>query len=112
MRNPRSATIEPGWQVFARDGSRVGAVGEVGDTYLLVQKGLIFQKDLYIPQGAIARLGDDEIWLNVGKDDMEGRGWDEPPSSEETIFGETRYGFARSWNEEVDRASPPDEKKG
>jgi uncharacterized protein (TIGR02271 family) len=68
--------------VYGSDGEHLGTVAEVGPNYLLVQKGLLFIKDIYIPVGAVDRIaeGDEAVWLNVSKDRVESMGWGEAPS--------------------------------
>lgn len=76
-------TIEPDWDVYASDGAHIGTVSEVGEDYILVQKGLIFVHDLFIPISAIERIEADAIYLQVSKNDADTRGWDQPPASYE-----------------------------
>ena len=72
--------IQPGTNVYGSDGSKVGDVSEVGSNYLLVQKGWLFTRDIYIPLSAIAGVDDDGIRLNVSKDQIETLGWDVLPT--------------------------------
>ena len=71
--------IQTGWDVYASDGEHIGTVDEVGDDYVLVQKGLIFPRDLYIPITSITRTEDNSLWLDVAKSDVDTRDWNEPP---------------------------------
>jgi uncharacterized protein (TIGR02271 family) len=72
-------TIQPGWDVYGSDDQHLGTVAEVGDNYLLVQKGLIFVHDMYVPVSAVEVVGDEAIRLNVSKSEAESMSWDEPP---------------------------------
>jgi uncharacterized protein (TIGR02271 family) len=85
--------IEAGWDVYGSDGEKIGSIEEVGRSYLLVVKGLIFTTDLYIPLNAVRELDTAEgrVYLNVAKDEVETRGWTEPPTDGETLAdsGET-----------------------
>lgn len=75
--------IETGWDVYGSDGGHIGSVNEVGDDYILVQKGIIFVHDLFIPVSAIERVEGDSVYLQITKGDVENRGWDQPPASYE-----------------------------
>ena len=74
--------IQNGWDVYGSDGEKVGDVDEVGPNYVLVQKGMFFTKDLYVPTSAITDIEDDRVTLNVTKDQVESMGWDEPPMAD------------------------------
>jgi uncharacterized protein (TIGR02271 family) len=75
--------IDTGWTVYGREGDKIGTVAEVGSNYLLVQKGLLFIKDVYVPVSAVDTIdeADASLWLNVPKDDIESMGWDDAPST-------------------------------
>jgi len=72
--------IRTGWDVYGSDGQHIGSVGEIGENYVLVQKGMIFVHDIFIPVSAIERVEDEAVWLNVAKADVDAMGWDMPPS--------------------------------
>jgi uncharacterized protein (TIGR02271 family) len=79
---PTHAPIEIGWNVYDRDGEKIGSVSEVGPNYVLVQKGLIFVKDIYVPMDSVTGMNPAEqaVGLSVRKDDIEQLGWDAPPA--------------------------------
>ena len=75
MRSSRSpgidrTTIKPDWDVYASDGAHIGTVGEVGEDYILVQRGLVFVHDLFIPISAIERVEDEAVYLQVSRQDV------------------------------------------
>jgi uncharacterized protein (TIGR02271 family) len=79
----RAATpITAGWNVYGSDDEKLGTVAEVGGNYLVVEKGLVFVKDVYVPTNAVERIDetDQAVWLNVPKDEVESMGWDHAPS--------------------------------
>ena len=45
--------IRRGWGVHDASGDKIGDVAELGSNYLLVQKGLLFIKDIYVPTSEI-----------------------------------------------------------
>ena len=51
--------IRNGWTAYDANREQIGDVIEIGSNYVLVQKGLFFPKDLYIPlsRGDIRRRG-------------------------------------------------------
>ena len=73
--------IKRGWGVFDSSNEKVGDIAEVGANYLLVQKGLIFVKDVYIPKSAVADIdaGNRAVYLNTTATSIESMGWDTPP---------------------------------
>ena len=73
-----------GAEVFGADGDKVGTVSAVYPGYIVVEKGLFFPTDYYIPMSAIASYDTDRVYLNVSKDAALGRGWDVRPVDLET----------------------------
>jgi len=72
--------IEPGFDVIGADNDKIGDVSEIGPNYLLVTKGFIFVHDMYIPTSAITDVRDEDVYLNVTKDQIDAMGWHEPPA--------------------------------
>ena len=96
--------IENGWNVYGSDGEKVGNVGEVGSNYLLVQKGLLFTRDFYIPTSAVASVGQDEVRLSLASGEIEHQGWDSPPqSTSHSVSAGAMSGTAASGNVESGR---------
>lgn len=79
--DPRRASITPGTDVYDTNGDKVGMVqqsnAEAG--YLMVQKGIFFIRDLYIPTNAIERITTDGIRLNLSKDELKEDQYTAPP---------------------------------
>jgi uncharacterized protein (TIGR02271 family) len=73
-----------GAEVFGADGDKVGSVSAVYPGYIVVEKGLFFPTDYYIPMSAVASYDTDRVYLNVSKDAALGRGWDVRPVDLET----------------------------
>ena len=76
--------VLPGWKVVGSDDKEIGQVSDVGTTHLEVSKGLIFAKTLYVPYEFIAREDDvnERVYLSVGKETVDGMGWDQPPGDD------------------------------
>ena len=73
-----------GADVYGADGDKVGTVSAVYPGYIVVEKGLFFPTDYYIPMSAIASYDTDRVYLNVSKDAALGHGWDTRPVDLET----------------------------
>jgi uncharacterized protein (TIGR02271 family) len=86
-----------GTPVFDAAGEKVGTVSEhnVQGGYLVVHKGWLFPKDLYVPLNVVERADADGVYVQVYKDDMSSRGWDNPPRSatydNASVAGATTY---------------------
>src|SRR6266571_4413118 len=50
--------IGRGWTVYTEDGKRLGDVVEVHPHYLLVSRGLLIVRDVYVPRYAVAAADD------------------------------------------------------
>ena len=72
--------IHGGWQVFDRDGAKVGTVYEVGPDYVLVQKGVFSTTNIYLPATAITSTDDEQVRLDVLEHEIKDLGWDVPPA--------------------------------
>lgn len=83
--------IQNGWDVYGSDGDKVGDVSDVGPNYVLVTKGFLFTKDIYIPTSAITGVEQDRVYINVAKDQVDSMGWDQAPVSD-TGYGTAAYG--------------------
>jgi len=100
--------IQQGWNVYGIDGGKVGDVSEVGTNYVLVQKGWLFTRDIYIPLSAIASVEDDGVLLNLSKDQIETMDWDTVPTGETSTatYGTTYDTTAASLTGRGDTATP------
>jgi len=94
----RLSMVSDGWDVYGSEGDKIGSIDEVGPNYILVRKGLIFPKDIYVPHSAVSDVNPDQtaVMLNVPKSGIEELGWGEPPvatagTRQETTTDET-YG--------------------
>ena len=85
--------IGRGWGVYDASGDKVGDVADVGANYLLVQKGLLFIRDLYIPTSEIRStdIAREQVVLNIDKDQIDSRGWDNPPTDADYATGGAGY---------------------
>src|SRR5579871_4139632 len=71
--------IERGWSVFSEDGKRVGDVVEIHPHYILVSRGLLVVRDVYVPRYAVAGVSERKVQLAITADRLRAMGWNEPP---------------------------------
>jgi len=71
--------IQQGWDVRSADDTKLGTVVGVYDDYFVVEKGLIFTSERYIPVSAIRRVADERVYLNVTKEQVDTQDWDQAP---------------------------------
>lgn len=60
-----TVAISRGWTVLTADGKRVGDVTEVHGHYLLVSRGVILVRDMFLPLGAVDRVEGATVILSV-----------------------------------------------
>jgi hypothetical protein len=72
--------ITPGAEVYSSDDQKVGTVQEVYDDSFMVQKGIFFVHDYYIPYGYVARVSSDRIDLSMTSDVAKNQNWAQRPS--------------------------------
>jgi uncharacterized protein (TIGR02271 family) len=76
--------IPTGAEVFGADGEKVGSIAAVYPGYIVVEKGIFFPTDYYIPTSAISSYDGGHVYLNVAKDAALQSGWDMQPVDLET----------------------------
>ncbi|HEY0442865.1 MAG TPA: YsnF/AvaK domain-containing protein [Candidatus Limnocylindrales bacterium] len=81
--------VQPGWKAIDNQGDKIGQIEEVGPNYLLLTKGLIFVKDVYVPFDAVNGADPDaqEVQLNVAKGEIDNQGWDDIPGGSNGASG-------------------------
>jgi hypothetical protein len=79
MRNIDPNTIRPGTDVFGTDGKRLGTVQEVYDDSFLVQKGIFFVHDYFIPFSIVTQVAADRIHLGMTADEAKSQDWSRRP---------------------------------
>gem|GEM_PF-5126467 len=73
--------VDTNWSVYGADLAKIGTVDDVQPEYLVVGKGLFFRRQRYIPVSTIFNVERRSIYINVSKQDIEDRGWDQAPAS-------------------------------
>ena len=76
-------SFDPGTLVYDAHGKWIGIVSPLNEpgSYLVVQKGRWFPKDLYLPLSSIAHADDEGLYLHLSKVDLTDRGYTLPPPS-------------------------------
>ena len=74
--------IRNGWSAYDAKGDQIGDVVEVGSNYVLVQKGMFFPKDLYIPLSQVTSVDEanSDFSVDATKENVESLGWESPPA--------------------------------
>ncbi len=81
--------VQPGDTVFGSDRGEIGTVDKVvapsdeTEGYLVVPRGVIFEKDTFIPLDAVVKRAGQQVFINVPKLIIGKMPWTEPPSREE-----------------------------
>lgn len=83
MQATNVAMIQNGWHAYDSNREHIGDVIEIGSNYALVQKGLFFTKDLYIPFSAVTSIDEAnaDFFVDVTKATVESAGWDNAPAA-------------------------------
>jgi uncharacterized protein (TIGR02271 family) len=71
--------IPTGADVFGADGEKVGSVAAAYPGYIVVEKGIFFPTDYYIPLNAVSSYDGGQVFLTVAKDAALHSGWDSQP---------------------------------
>jgi uncharacterized protein (TIGR02271 family) len=67
----------------AVDDSDFGEVQDVGQQYVLTQKGMVSRQKYYIPKYLVQGFDGDTLWFNASESDLEGWKRDSPPDNNE-----------------------------
>ena len=67
----------------AVDDSDFGEVQEVGQQYVLTQKGMVSKEKFYIPKYLVQGFDGDTLWFNASENDLHGWKRDSPPDNNE-----------------------------
>jgi ureidoacrylate peracid hydrolase len=85
---PASQVAQPGDTVIGSDRGKIGEVEEVvparagSPGYLRVPRGIVFDKETYIPLDAVTHRNDGRVYVNIPKMVVGKLAWGEPPSAE------------------------------
>ena len=74
--------LQQGAEVFGTDGSKMGKVKTWDEHYLVVEKGVLFSKDYYVPFSAVSNFTEQEVFLNLTKEEALKQGWENEPIGE------------------------------
>ncbi len=76
---------QQGMHVLGSDNEKVGDVDMVEQNYFVVRKGFFFPEDHYIPIDAVQTYDDENVYLNVTKDQAMEQQWNTPPVVDEGV---------------------------
>jgi len=69
--------LHPGMTVRSHDDEKLGKIVRMQDNQLLVEKGFFFPQDYWIPVSAVENADDDNVYLNLDKDQVLAERWAE-----------------------------------
>jgi hypothetical protein len=75
----QSDPLPIGTRVKTADGKNLGEIKEIRSDHYVVEKGLIFEEDFFIPLNAIVAVEGDTALIGLNEADLAGAGWEEPP---------------------------------
>ncbi len=76
-------------EVYGADGEKIGHLAAADANYIMVQKGWLFIKDLYLPTSSIARVEADRVYLTYTKAEAEQMGREQLPAEGDAWYGTT-----------------------
>lgn len=94
--------------IGAEDDSDFGEVQDVGQHYVVTQKGLISKDKFYIPKYLVQGYDGSTLWFNGSENDLEGWKRDSPPDYNEYA----RYKKSERKEEQEGRAERKKEDRG
>jgi hypothetical protein len=71
--------VQVGDAVYSADDHKIGTVKAFDASFITVEHGLLLKSEYYIPTSAINVQSNGSLYLNVTKDEISSRGWDQPP---------------------------------
>ena len=77
MTTTHQMPLSIGTSAYTSDGEKIGDIVEVQSNYFVIEKGIIFTTDLYIPTSAVASRDDDGVRLSLSKNQIEDGDWSE-----------------------------------
>src|SRR5438045_3237027 len=85
-------------RVYASDRNELGHIAEVYEDSFLIQKGLIFHKDRYIPYSAISSVENDGVYLQLTAAEANEMEWEKRPDYEHHLGDPTQLMYDRGHN--------------
>lgn len=85
----------------------LGEVQEVGDTYVLVQKGLINKDKFYIPQNEVESYDGEVLRFKLSEDDIRSKYLGDMPPPISSVDENIKYGGNRAKQEESESTRVP-----
>jgi hypothetical protein len=71
--------IPPKAPVITSDGEKIGEVIQEHPGFIVVERGVYFPDDCYVPNKAVAHFDGQKVYLSLTKDEVGHQGWDEAP---------------------------------
>ncbi len=103
MTSQNNQQFAEGMTVYDVENSKVGTIYEndADQGYIVVQKGFLFPKDIYIPVNAIQNANQDGIYLSLHKNDLNGEQYGQAPQTGGTYVGGAAAGQTMQTTEQT-----------
>jgi len=82
-RNVGDTALLQGATVFDRHGERIGIAADPGGAVFVVEEGIWFVKDRYLPKDVIARMDETGAYLRISMGEAHRIGHQEPPGADD-----------------------------
>lgn len=82
--------------VYSSDNQDIGHIAHIYEDSFLVEKGLLFAKDRYIPYSAISAVTNDQVHLSMSKDEIHEMKWEMRPDYEDHPGDPTQLMYDRA----------------
>ena len=103
-----SQNLQKHMHVYASDHHELGHIAEIYEDSFLVQKGLLFTSDRYIPYSAIAHVEHDQVELTMSSAEAQEMKWEKRPDYEHHLGDPTQLFYDRGHgvHDPFDEANP------
>ncbi len=81
--DPGGTALLQGATVFDRHGEKVGIAADPGGAVFVVEEGIWFVRDRYLPKDVIARVDETGAYLRISKGEAHRIGREEPPGADD-----------------------------
>jgi hypothetical protein len=100
--------LHPHMHVYAADNQDVGHIAHLYEDSFLVEKGLLFTKDRYIPYSAITSVTDNQVHLSMSTAELSAMKWEKRPDYEDHLGDPTQLMYDRGHgvHDPFDETSP------
>jgi hypothetical protein len=82
MQDTYATQLQTGTDVYGSDGEKIGSIAGVAQNHFVIENGLIFTTDIYVPMSSVTSVDDDRVTLSLTKEQVEDADWGEEPDDD------------------------------